>query len=392
MSSPRAPLTADNVLILFNGFLGMSGGDRHLLDMARQWSDLTGTRTRVALPRLAESIVADDYFDHMRVKYVDSPFEKRAVSSTLAVSACYLWRIIACSLARFAIPLRVVIASGHLPFDVIPALVLSWRYDAKWVLYVFHLIQMQGRQPSLRNAVATLAENLALWLTRRSAALVITDNATVRDQLVRLGFDSDRIRVTSLGISLADIQSVPASPARYDAVFFGRLVEHKGVFDLVEIWKQVVAQAAGAKLLIIGDGPARSALGQQFQNAALEGNVEFAGLVNPIGRVYALLKQARICVHPSHEEGWGISICEAMACGLPVVAYDLPAYRSVFQQGMITAALGNRHMIAEHVARLLTDESLRQSLGAAAAQQALEYDVHGIAQRQWQYLCEITTS
>ncbi len=389
MSPPRQTLRADDVLVLFNGFLGMSGGDRHLLDMAWQWSDLTSSRTSVALPRLAASIVADSYLDHVRVQYIDSPFEKRAVSSTLAVSACYLWRIIACSVTHFAVPPRIVIASGHLPFDVIPALVLSRRHKAKWVLYVFHLIQMQNRQRSLRNAIATCAENVALWLARRNAALVITDHATVRDQLVRLSIEASRIRVTSLGISLTDIQSVPCSPTRYDAVFFGRLVEHKGIFDLVEIWSQVAACVAGARLLIIGDGPARFSLSQRFHDAGLQGNVEFAGLVNPISRVYALLKQSRVCVHPSHEEGWGISICEAMACGLPVVAYDLPVYRSVFERGMLTTPLGNYRKVAEQITRLLMDEPYRKSVGAAAEQQASEYDVRAIAQRQWQYLCEI---
>ncbi len=382
-------MKADRVLVLFNGFLGMSGGDRHLLDMAWHWSDLTGKRTQVAMPRLAERVLAEEYFEHMQTRFVESPFEKSAVSSTLAVSACYLWRILACSVARFAHAPKIVIASGHLPFDVVPAMILGIRYKAKWVLYVFHLIQMQVRQPSLRNAIARLAENLALFLTRRSAALVITDNAMVRDQLAQLGIQSDRIRVSPLGIPLGDIRSAPSAPIQYQAVFFGRLVEHKGVFDLVDVWQRVVVEMPQAKLLVIGDGPARSSLAQRFEETKLDGNVEFAGLVNPLRRVYELLKQCRLCLHPSHEEGWGISVCEAMACGLPVVAYDLPAYQSVFRQGMLTAPLGNRPGLAQHVVRLLSDETFRAALAAAALQQASEYDVAVVAQQQWQWLCQI---
>ena len=40
----------------------------------------------------------------------------------------------------------------------------------------------------------------------------------------------------------------------------------------------------------------------------------------------SVVKSVLVFVFPSHEEGWGIAICEAMACGLAVVAYDLPAY------------------------------------------------------------------
>jgi glycosyltransferase involved in cell wall biosynthesis len=249
---------------------------------------------------------------------------------------------------------------------------------------------MQVRRPSPRNTIARLAENLALYLIRRHADLVIVDNVVVRDQLLQFGIAADRIRVTPLGIPLDVIRAVPSSPTQFQAVFFGRLTEHKGIYDLLDIWQKVVSQMPSSKLLIVGDGPARSSLAQRIEEKGLCGNIEFAGFVYP-PRSYELLKKCRLCLAPSHEEGWGIGICEAMACGLPVVAYDLPVYRSVFRQGIITAPFGDNDAMAQHVIRLSTDEGLREDMGMAAMQQASEYDVAAIAREQWKWLCDLAS-
>lgn len=50
----------------------------------------------------------------------------------------------------------------------------------------------------------------------------------------------------------------------------------------------------------------------------------------PDDYLYSLLKSSKVFVFPSHEEGWGIAVCEAMAAGLPIVAYDLAPFREFF--------------------------------------------------------------
>jgi glycosyltransferase involved in cell wall biosynthesis len=379
---------ASDVLVLFNGLLGISGGDRHLLDMAYLWGEQTHALTQAALPRLAERVLLKDDLNRMRVRFIWSPFERHSVSSTLAVSAAYGWRIIGCSLARFSPAPKIVIASGHLPFDVVPALMLSRRYGARSVVYVFHLIQKQSRKPGPRYAIAKLAEDLSLYLMRRFD-LVITDNMVVRDQLVALGIPEDKIRITALGIPSDTIRNAASSPVEYEAAFFGRLVWYKGIYDIVDAWQQVVAKLTKSRLLIIGDGPERHSLEQYIKNKGLTDNIDLAGFAYP-PKSYELLKKCRLGLFPSHEEGWGISVCEAMACGLPIVAYDLPAYRSVYQRGMVTAPLGDWAGLAVQVCRLLTDDVSLRDLASEAVLQASKYDVRTVAQTQWKWLLDLT--
>ena len=92
----------------------------------------------------------------------------------------------------------------------------------------------------------------------------------------------------------------------------------------------------------------------------------------PAAEYYAKIKEAKILFAPSHEEGWGIAVCEAMAAGLPVVAYDLPAYRKIYSGAYSAVPCFDHAMFAHAVARILNDpaEYTRlQKLGRICASQ-----------------------
>ena len=95
-----------------------------------------------------------------------------------------------------------------------------------------------------------------------------------------------------------------------------------------------------------------------------------------------IVKSSKVFVFPSHEEGWGIAICEAMACGLPVVAYDLPVYREIFKQGIATVPLKDFKRFSEEVINLLENYEERLILGKKARSQATLYDWDSVAARE----------
>jgi glycosyltransferase involved in cell wall biosynthesis len=93
----------------------------------------------------------------------------------------------------------------------------------------------------------------------------------------------------------------------------------------------------------------------------------------------ATLKSSRVFLFPSYEEGWGIVVAEAMACGLPVIAYDLPAYREIFHAGMLRVPVGSVAKFADATKAVLRDEEKRVRLGREGRIQAEEYDLEEIA-------------
>ena len=118
--------------------------------------------------------------------------------------------------------------------------------------------------------------------------------------------------------------------------------------DLVKAWKIVVRKHPFAKFCIIGDGPERKKIEEKIKEEGLVKNITLVGRVEEEEK-YKLMKKSKVFIFPSYQEGWGIVIAEAMACGLPVVAYDLPVYREIFDDYISTVEVGNYRQMAEKI-------------------------------------------
>jgi glycosyltransferase involved in cell wall biosynthesis len=85
------------------------------------------------------------------------------------------------------------------------------------------------------------------------------------------------------------------------------------------------------------------------------------------------LKSARVFVFPSREEGWAISVWEAMACGAPVIAYDLEAYNGL-KGGIAKVPVGDIGGMANAILTLLQNESDRGLMRDAAMREVRGFD------------------
>lgn len=99
--------------------------------------------------------------------------------------------------------------------------------------------------------------------------------------------------------------------------YVGRLADIKGPLDLVEALALVVRDIPEADLLMVGDGPLRSEVEKAVERLGLNGRVHITGWQSDVG---PFLQQMDLLVVPSHNEGMGRVVVEAMAAGLPVIA------------------------------------------------------------------------
>jgi glycosyltransferase involved in cell wall biosynthesis len=176
---------------------------------------------------------------------------------------------------------------------------------------------------------------------------------------------------------------VAGDTPRYDGIFLGRLHPQKGLFDLVRIWKRVCEKRPGSRLGVIGGGSDWwfGKLKQEITAAGLTGQVDLLGFRQGEDKV-RLLKAAGVFLMPSHYESFGQVAVEAMASGLPVVAYDLPIYREIFPTGMIKTALEDEAAFAAEVLSLLDDPARREAAVAQARARAAVFDWAAIAERE----------
>jgi glycosyltransferase involved in cell wall biosynthesis len=145
----------------------------------------------------------------------------------------------------------------------------------------------------------------------------------------------------------------------WDAVFIGRHVPEKGVFDALEIWRRVVERSPGRRLVLAGSAspPMHAEIERRIRALRLDAAVARFGQVDE-DRKWQLYRQSRLCLFPSRAEGWGLVPLEALACGIPVVAYDLPAYAENIAHGpgSTLCPVGDHDAAARAVLRYLEGE------------------------------------
>lgn len=145
----------------------------------------------------------------------------------------------------------------------------------------------------------------------------------------------------------------------------GRLVETKNYGVLLEAWGRLAPRFPDWQVVIYGDGPQAGLLRSKIEAMRLNARVVLAGVRADIGRAYA---EASIFCHPALFEGFGLVAAEALAAGLPVVAFaDCEGLNEFLRDGyngvLVDRSSGVRGL-ADGLERLIQDEDLRTRLGA----------------------------
>lgn len=371
------------ILFILNGLLNnqFSGGDDHAIEVARRW------RGKLSVTFLTSRFTADLIKNNKDVKGINFKFSDsyfRIANSLLMILLAYIYRIIKSSIKKFDQNFDVIISSSYFLCDVIPAILLRNSLGhPKLVVNVYHFID---RKKSLKDIFSLINQYFSLSLIKRNFDIIFVDNSFVKDELIRRGFQQGKIHVLSMGIDISKIDTIRPKD-RFDASFLGRLVTSKGVIDLIESWKLVVKEVPKAKLAVIGDGPLRAKLENLIEKYSLNDNIKLFGFVSDADKI-KILKGSKIFVFPSHEEGFGIVICEAMACSLPIVAYNLPVY-DILYKSLIKVNKNDIKRLATESIKLLKNPKMTKELGKKVREESKKYDWRSTAIREYSILNHI---
>jgi len=154
-------------------------------------------------------------------------------------------------------------------------------------------------------------------------------------------------------------------------VSIARLSSQKDPFSLIQAFAMSASHASGLRLLLVGDGPLRSELETKVRKMGLEGQVRFLGVRTDVP---AILAAADVFVLSSLWEGNPLSVMEAMATGKPVIATAVGGVPELVEDGVsgILVPPQKPEALAEAMIRLAQHPALRQKMGEAARQRALE--------------------
>jgi phosphatidylinositol alpha-1,6-mannosyltransferase len=237
-----------------------------------------------------------------------------------------------------------------------------------------HGVEVWGRlRPALRAALHSA--NLLVAPSKFTATRVETT----------AGLSRGSVQVLPHGLSPEIVPSSEACRARAPrALSVARLSpEHayKGLDTLLTAWTDVRRAVPGAELLVVGDGPDRSRLQAEAASMGLDGSVKFAGCIDDraLARAYAesavfaLPVRTRIEPRPQGE-GFGLTLLESAAAGLPVVAGRGGAIPEVVKHG-VTGLLvdpDDPRDVSHAIIRLLQDPELAARMGEAGRSLARE--------------------
>lgn len=216
---------------------------------------------------------------------------------------------------------------------------------------------------------------------------LIAPTDRVRNELMHYGVKKP-IHVLPSGIDLEEYKSVKKGFLREKAnlpkktkilLYVGRLGKEKSVDFLIRSFKLISEKNPHTALVLVGDGPDKSALKRLAARLQLKDKVIFFGSINhhDIANVYA---DADLFVFASRTETQGMVLLEALASGIPVVAVNDEAFENVIKIGKTGYLVKpDEDLFADKTHDLLNNDALYKSFSQAALKSVEKYSVRNTA-------------
>lgn len=210
------------------------------------------------------------------------------------------------------------------------AVAATFLKNTKFILYLHS--NADKKYGAYKQKLKQAAYEKILRSAYRKSDGIVAISKTVKDSFVKIyGFDPKKITVIYNGINKEKFYHTQHDD-EFHIIYVGRLIPVKGIHLLIESLS-LSENSDNAKLYIVGTGPEDYVkhLKDMVNDKGLKENVIFTGAQND---VTGYLAQSDIFVHPAIcEEGFGITMVEAMASSLPCVAFNKGAVPEIINPG-----------------------------------------------------------
>lgn len=271
---------------------------------------------------------------------------------------------------------------AHFGVDAVDILPVTKKLDIPLVT-TFHGFDATTRMPRLLASGSPSLTRYAIGRRRlaNQGTMFLCVSEFIKQRVLALGFPEERVIRHYIGTDISKFTALKriGHHDRPVILHVARLVEKKGTKDLISAFADVVRTVPEAQLVIIGEGPLRPQLQKQIHERNLSQSVQLLGS-RPHGEVLDWLAKAAIFALPSitatngDTEGLPISIIEAAAAGLPIVAtWHSGIPEAVRDQ--VDGFLVDEHdaeTLAARLCDLLRDDTLRMSMGKSAQQYVMQ--------------------
>lgn len=242
---------------------------------------------------------------------------------------------------------------------------------------------------------------------------VIVGSAYFRDQALRYGTPPHKLHQIYMGIETERWSATAVTEGLRQTVrrrlgipvgapivlLLGRFKARKGILEFIEAVRLARARLPELHGVIVGSGNSAS----NAYRAQMTAAIETAGLSRVVvvadsafssAEMPAVVASADVVAQPSHREGLGIAVIEAMAAGKPVIASDVDGLREIIQDGTNGVLVPPRdpHALSEGLLGLLLDKEMADRLAQAGLRRVhAMFSVRGTARDTHRVYCEVLT-
>ncbi len=222
----------------------------------------------------------------------------------------------------------------------------------------------------------------------RRAAAVVAPHAAIAEWFAARGANAHSIPNPLVAPTTQSAQMRSPTDSRYRVVSLSRLSSEKRPELLLRAFATIADRFPSWDLEFYGLGPQRNRLEHLVEELAPPGRIRICGFTN---EPYDVLSRAEIFVSTYWVEGFGNSIWEALACGVPVVTMDAgPSVRALVRHG-VDGLIVNEHgaALASVLEDLMSDQSRRKSFASRAPEVVDRFSMQA-ALRSWDELLSLS--
>ena len=254
-----------------------------------------------------------------------------------------------------------------------------------------NILKFVGQEDSAKNlpflSKIGLSTQVLEVLRVAENSLMLSVSGTVVEELKHL---NPKIRFHVIepanGIDLEEFATNSDTKQEYDALFFARLVPEKGLYELPAIWKNVTEEIPEALLGVAGITEDQRYVNQfleMISKLRLSRNIVFLGEYRQ-NALMNLIRSSRLTLNPTHYDSFSLVTLESLACGTPVVAYDIAAIRHNFGKcdAVIRCPVKDRKSMAQKAISIIQDENLRAMLSEKATEYSANYDWNDVVRAE----------
>lgn len=209
----------------------------------------------------------------------------------------------------------------------------------------------------------------------------ITVSESSLTELVKLGINPDHCQVVYNGLDHQqyrpdqNIKSIKPL-----IVYLGRLMAYKQVDKLIRFMHPILEKQPEAELHIIGGGTTEENLKQLTHQLNLDDKVFFHGYVSEQEKV-TWLQKAWLLATASLNEGWGLVVIEANACGVPAVAFNVPGLSESVNDNYSGRLVETDEDFIDQILEILSNADYRKRLSDGAIKHAAKYSWQNAAEQ-----------